>query len=82
MKAIIINEIGQKQDGILSNAIDDYFVRNVKEDEVILHLFQHPGINMGTDDFSMMISKMGFVISKKKECLFFLDNRRPSNCFI
>lgn len=51
MKAIIINEIGQKQDGILSNAIDDYSVRNVKEDEVILHLFQHPGINMGTDDF-------------------------------
>lgn len=59
MKAYIINELGSKQDGILSNAIDDYLVRNVQENEIVLHLFQHPGINMGSDDFHHSKLKKG-----------------------
>ena len=50
MKGIIINEIGHKENGLYSTAVDDYSLRNVKEDTMILHLFQHSGINMGRDD--------------------------------
>jgi len=50
MKAIIINEIGQKENALISTAIDDYSLRNLKEDTMVLHLFQHSGINMGIDD--------------------------------
>ncbi|MCG4436844.1 protein ligase [Erysipelothrix rhusiopathiae] len=53
MKGIVIDEIGQVEDAFVSTAIDAYSLKNVAEDEMILHLFQHQGINMGVDDVRM-----------------------------
>lgn len=50
MKGLIINEINQPENALLSTAIDDYSLKNVQEDTMIFHLFQHEGINMGRDD--------------------------------
>ena len=50
MKGIIINELNQDFDELTSTAIDDYTIRNLKDDQLVMHLFQHEGINMGYDD--------------------------------
>lgn len=53
VKGIIVNELGSVQNELQSTAIDDYNTRHVSEDELILHMFQHRGINMGLDDVKM-----------------------------
>ena len=50
MNGLIINELNQKENALLSTAIDDYLLKNVPKDTMILHIFQHHGINMGRDD--------------------------------
>lgn len=50
MKGIVINEIGKEEHALISTAIDDYSMRHINDGEIILHLFQHTGINMGHDD--------------------------------
>ena len=59
MKAIIINDVNKDKDSLLSAAIDDYNLRHVKEDEIILHMFQEKAINMGYDDLKMPRLKEG-----------------------
>lgn len=53
VRGIIINEVGSIQNEMQSTAIDDYNIRHVNDDEMILHMFQHRGINMGLDDVKM-----------------------------
>lgn len=53
MRGIIIDEIGQIENALESTAIDAYSLQNVGDEEMILHLFQHHGINMGVDDVRM-----------------------------
>ncbi|WZU00882.1 hypothetical protein MGH68_15465 [Erysipelothrix sp. D19-032] len=50
MKGLIINELGKPENAMHSTAMDDYSVRTVDQDTLILHLFRHEGINMGLDD--------------------------------
>lgn len=53
MKGIYLNELNKKEDSLLSTAFDDYSVRYLPEDTMVLHCFQHSGINMGWDDTRM-----------------------------
>lgn len=53
MKGYVIQEVGQPEDGLRSTAIDDFATRHCDEDMMILHLFQHTGINMGLDDVKL-----------------------------
>ncbi|CAM3581775.1 lipoyl protein ligase domain-containing protein [Erysipelothrix urinaevulpis] len=51
MKAILINELNDvNTDPLISTAIDDYSLRNLEDNTIVMHLFQHKGVNMGTDD--------------------------------
>lgn len=50
MRGILINELGLPENALYSTAMDDMSIRSVTEDTMILHLFQHTGINMGLDD--------------------------------
>lgn len=50
MKGLIINELGKPENAMHSTAMDDYSVRTVDQETLILHLFQHEGVNMGLDD--------------------------------
>lgn len=53
MKGIVIDETLLVDDDIQSTAIDEYMIRHVKDDEMVLHMFQHTGINMGYDDLHL-----------------------------
>lgn len=46
----IINEVGKAEHSFFSTVYDDCSLRSCGDDELILHIFQHTGINMGRDD--------------------------------
>ena len=46
----IINEIGNDENVFVSTVYDDCSLRSCDTNALILHLFQHNGINMGRDD--------------------------------
>ncbi|AZK44385.1 protein ligase [Erysipelothrix piscisicarius] len=66
MKGIVIDEIMQTEDAFISTSIDAYSLKNVAEDELILHLFQHKGINMGVDDVRMDDFDKGLAFYQKQ----------------
>lgn len=65
MKGIIINELGNLYNELKSTAIDDFSTRNVEEEEMILHMFQHKGINMGLDDTKLEKFDQGLLYYEK-----------------
>ena len=65
MKGIIINELGNPYNELQSTAIDDFSTRNVEEEEMILHMFQHKGINMGLDDTKLEKFDQGLLYYEK-----------------
>lgn len=53
MKGIVIDETKSVANALESTAIDDYTIRNASDQEMVLHMFQHEGINMGYDDLHL-----------------------------
>ncbi len=74
MKGIYINEMGLPEDAILSTAIDDFSLRTIGDEQMILHCFQHSGINMGWDDTRLPGYPLGKEYYKKKGIPLFLRN--------
>lgn len=59
MNGIVINELKQEENSLISTAIDDHSMKTIQDGDIILHLFQHSGINMGNDDTKIKDFKQG-----------------------